>query len=106
LRALAITGETRWFDMPDVPTLKESGFPDLVSETFQGMYAPAGTPDDIVKRVARETLAVVQDPEITAKLRDVGFEVRAAGPEGLAARVAKEVPMWREVIVKSKMELQ
>jgi tripartite-type tricarboxylate transporter receptor subunit TctC len=106
LRALAITGETRWFDMPDVPTLKEQGFPDLVSETFQGMYAPAGTPPEIVKRVVHDTLEVLKDPAVIAKLRDVGFDVRAAGPEGLAARVAREVPMWREVIVKSGMELQ
>ncbi len=106
LRALAITGEERWFDMPDVPTLKESGFPDLVSETFQGMYAPAGTPADIVQRVSRDTLAVLADADVIQKLRDVGFDVRAKGPEGLAARVRKEVPMWHEVIAKSGMELQ
>ncbi len=106
LRAIATTGETRWFDLPDVPTLKESGFPDLVSETFQGMYAPAGTPADIVQRVARDTLAVLADPVVVGKLRDVGFDVRASGPEGLAARVKKEVPMWKDVIVKSGMDLQ
>jgi tripartite-type tricarboxylate transporter receptor subunit TctC len=106
LRALAITGERRWFDMPDVPTMIESGFPDIVSETFQGMYAPAGTPDAIVQRLSQETLEVLKDPEVSNKLRDVGFDVRAAGPKGLAARVAKEVPMWRAVIQQSKIELQ
>jgi tripartite-type tricarboxylate transporter receptor subunit TctC len=106
LRALAITGERRWFDMPDVPTMVEAGFPDIVSETFQGMYAPAGTPDAIVQRLSRETLEVLKDPEVSNKLRDVGFDVRAAGPQGLAARVAKEVPMWRDVIQQSKIELQ
>lgn len=106
LRALAITGETRWFDLPDVPTMREAGFPDLVSETFQGMYAPVGTPADIVQRVARDTLDVLKDPAVVEKLRSIGFEVRAQGPEGLAERVRKEVPMWREVIVQSRMELQ
>ena len=106
LRALAVTGATRWFDLPDVPTMVEAGFPDIVSETFQGMYAPAGTPDDIVQRVARETLEVLKDPEVAEKLRGVGFDVRAAGPKGLAARVAKEVPMWRDIIQQSKIELQ
>jgi tripartite-type tricarboxylate transporter receptor subunit TctC len=106
LRAIAITGAERWFDLPDVPTLKESGFPDLVSETFQGMYAPAGTPADIVQRVAHDTLEVLADPVVIGKLRDVGFEVRASGPEGLGARVAREVPLWKDVIVKSGMELQ
>ncbi|HZY55364.1 MAG TPA: tripartite tricarboxylate transporter substrate-binding protein, partial [Reyranella sp.] len=90
----------------DVPTMVESGFPDIVSETFQGMYAPAGTPDAIVQRVSAETLAVLKEPEVTAKLRDVGFDVRAAGPKGLAARVAKEVPMWHDIIQQSKIEQQ
>ncbi len=106
LRALAVTGATRWFDMPDVPTMVEAGFPDIVSETFQGMYAPAGTPPEIVERVARDTLAVLKEPDVLEKLRGIGFDVRAAGPKGLAARVAKEVPMWHDVIRQSKIELQ
>jgi tripartite-type tricarboxylate transporter receptor subunit TctC len=106
LRALAVTGEKRWFDMQDVPTMIESGYPDIVSETFQGMYAPAGTPDAIVQRLASETLAVLKEPDVAEKLRGVGFDVRAAGPKGLAARVAREVPMWREVIQQSKIEQQ
>lgn len=105
LRAIAITGATRWPDLPDVPTMLESGFPDLVSETFQGMYVPAGTPKEIVDRVARDTLAVLKDPDVAARLLAVGFDVRAAGPAGLADRVRREVPMWRGVIQQSKIEL-
>ncbi|CAN5240433.1 tripartite tricarboxylate transporter substrate binding protein [soil metagenome] len=105
LRAIATTGAKRWPDLPDVPTMQESGFPDLVSETFQGMYVPAGTPKEIVDRVARDTLAVLKDPDVAAKLLAVGFDVRAAGPAGLADRVRREVPMWRDVIQQSKIEL-
>ena len=101
-----MTGAKRWFDLPDVPTMVESGYPDIVSETFQGMYAPAGTPDAIVQRIAVETLAVLKEPEVADKLRAVGFDVRAAGPAGLAARVAREVPMWRDLIKQSKIEQQ
>ena len=107
LRAIAVTGEKRWFDLPDVPTMQEAGFPDLVSETFQGMYAPVGTPPAIVQRVAADTLAVLGDQAVAEKLRAVGFDVtRARGPPGLADRVAREVPMWRDVIVQSRIELQ
>ena len=106
LRALAVTAEKRWFDLPDVPTMAESGYAGFVSETFQGMYAPAGTPAPIVQRVARDTLDVLADPATLEKLRGVGFDVRARGPEGLAARVAREVPMWRDIIVQSRIELQ
>jgi tripartite-type tricarboxylate transporter receptor subunit TctC len=106
LRALAITGEKRWFDLPDVPTTREAGYPGLVSETFQGMFAPAGTPAPIVERVARDTLDALADPATAEKLRGVGFDVRARGPQGLSERVAREVPMWRDVIVQSRIELQ
>ncbi|CAN5792496.1 tripartite tricarboxylate transporter substrate binding protein [soil metagenome] len=106
LRALAITAEKRWFDLPDVPTMQDAGYAGFVSETFQGMYAPAGTPAAIVERVVRDTGEVLGDPAIIEKLRGIGFEVRASGPRGLAARVAREVPMWRDVIVQSKIELQ
>jgi tripartite-type tricarboxylate transporter receptor subunit TctC len=105
LRALAVTGEKRWADLPDVPTMQESGYPDLVSETFQGLYAPAGTAKEIVDRVARETLAVLKDPDVAAKLLGVGFDVRANGPAGLSDRIAREVPKWRDLIQKSKIEL-
>lgn len=106
LRALAITADKRWFDLPDVPTMEEQGYPGFVSETFQGMYAPAGTPEAIVQRVARDTLDVLADAATLEKLRGVGFDVRAQGPQGLAQRVAREVPMWRDIIVQSRIELQ
>ena len=105
-RALAITGRTRWFDLPDVSTTQEAGYPGLVSETFQGMFVPAGTPAPVVQRVAHDTLQALADPTTVEKLRGVGFDVRARGPDGLAERVAREVPMWRDVIVQSRIELQ
>jgi hypothetical protein len=70
------------------------------------MYAPVGTPDAIVQRVARDTLEVLTDAATLEKLRGVGFDVRAKGPAGLAERVAREVPMWRDVIRQSRIELQ
>jgi len=106
LRPLAITADKRWFDLPEVPTMEESGYPGFVSETFQGMYAPVGTPDAIVQRVVRDTLEVLADAGTLEKLRGVGFDVRAKGPAGLAERVAREVPMWRDVIQQSRIELQ
>jgi hypothetical protein len=86
LRALAVTGEKRWSDLPDVPTMQESGFPDLVSETFQGMYAPGRHAEgDRRARGARHARGA-EGPGGREKLRGVGFDVRASGPAGLAAR--------------------
>ena len=98
LRALALTGEARWPDLPDVPTMLELGWPGFVSETFQGFLAPAGTPAPIILRLAREAAAVLGDPAIRARLLAAGFALRANGPEALAARIAAEVPLWRALI--------
>ncbi len=106
LRALAMTSETRWPDLPDVPTMLELGFPGFVSETFQGLFAPAGTPPPIIDRLARETVAALNATETKERLLAAGFAIRAAGPEGLARRVAQEVPLWRDVIQKAGIEQQ
>lgn len=104
LRALAITGETRWFDLPEVPTMRESGYPGMVSETFQAMFVPAGTPPAIVQRIVHDTLEVMKDPQVLEKLRAAGFDIRVPGPEALAERVARDVAMWRSVIREAHIE--
>lgn len=98
LRALAITSATRWPDLPGVPTMIEEGYPGFVSETFQGLLAPAGTPAPILARLAREVMALLADPGVVARLNAAGFGIIAAGPEELASRISREVPMWRDVI--------
>ena len=71
----------------------------LMDEPFSGL-------DNRLRDEIRDTtLAVLKDPDVAAKLLGVGFDVRANGPAGLSARVAREVPMWRDLIVKSKIEL-
>jgi tripartite-type tricarboxylate transporter receptor subunit TctC len=106
LRALAITSETRWPDLPDVPTMIELGYPGFVSETFQGLLAPAGTPAPIIARLAREVMALLADPAVKARLNAAGFALNAAGPEALAARIAREVPIWREVIRRAGIPVE
>ncbi len=99
LRALAVTASERFPDLPEVPTMQELGFPDFVSETFISMFLPLGTPPAILARLADATLKVVHDPATKARLLAAGFNVSGArGPEALAGRVAREVPMWRDLI--------
>src|SRR5262249_31255296 len=69
VRALAVTGTQRWFDLPDVPTMLELGYAGFVSDTFHGALAPAETPPEIVARLATASLASLQDPAFHEKLR-------------------------------------
>ncbi|MES2712536.1 MAG: tripartite tricarboxylate transporter substrate binding protein [Pseudomonadota bacterium] len=101
LRAVAIAGPERWFDLPDVPTLSELGHRDFISETFLSAYAPAGTPQPVLDRLAQATTSVMGDAENRTRMRNAGFIVRPDGPAALAARVAREVPMWRDLIARA-----
>jgi tripartite-type tricarboxylate transporter receptor subunit TctC len=100
LTALAVTGAHRWFSLPDVPTMIEQGYPGFVSDTFNALFAPAGTPPDVVALLARESRAALTDSVAREQARRAGFEVVAGTPEALAARMAAEVAGVKELAAK------
>ena len=104
LKALAVTGTHRWFDLPDVPTMIELGYKDFVSDTFQGFLAPARTAPDIVELLSAKSLEILKRPAIAEQLRKGGFEVIANGPDGMRKRIADEVPKWRDIIAKAGIQ--
>ena len=106
LKALVQTGEQRWPDLPDVPTLAEAGLPNAEAETFQALFAPAGTPKEIVDRLAKDTVDILRRPDIRARLQSAGLGVVAFGPEALAARVARDVATWKDVIEKTGLKVE
>jgi tripartite-type tricarboxylate transporter receptor subunit TctC len=106
VRPIAMTSQKRWPDLPNVPTLEEVGVKDAVSDTFQGIFAPAGTPQPIVDRLAKELTAILQRPDIREKFAKAGLPVVADGPAAFRARIAREVPMYTEVIDKAGLKIQ
>jgi tripartite-type tricarboxylate transporter receptor subunit TctC len=104
LRALAVTGSARWYDLPDVPTMVELGYKDFLSDTFHGILGPAGTPPDIVERIAAALLQMLHQPAFHEQLRGLGFEVIGNGPDGLRKRIEIEVPRYRELVIKAGIE--
>jgi tripartite-type tricarboxylate transporter receptor subunit TctC len=104
LKALAVTGAHRWFDLPEVPTMVELGYKDFIADTFQGFLAPAKTPPEIVELLSTKAIEVLKIPAVAEQLRNDGFEVIANGPEGMRKRIADEVPKWRDVIAKAGIE--
>jgi tripartite-type tricarboxylate transporter receptor subunit TctC len=106
LRALAVTGAQRWFSLPEVPTMIESGYPNFVSDTFNALFAPAGTPPETVATLVKESRAAFTKPEAREQARKAGFEIVAGTPEQLAARVAAEVPAVRELVAKAGIKTE
>jgi tripartite-type tricarboxylate transporter receptor subunit TctC len=98
LRCLAVTGETRWPDLPDVPTMQEAGYKDFVFATDTFLLAPAKTPPEIVSWLEKETLKVLGTAEMKEKLYKSGFQVRAKGAKDAWARAKKEITMFRDII--------
>lgn len=98
LRCLAVTGESRWPDMPDVPTMLELGYKDFVFATDTVFVAPAKTPPEIVKWLETETLKVLAAPEMKEKLYKAGFQVRPKGAKDAWERINKEMMMFKDVI--------
>ena len=100
LRALAVTGAERWFSLPDVPTMIESGFPGFVSDTFNALFAPTGTPPEIVALLARESQAALKTPEAREQAHRAGYQIVGGTPAELAARLRTEIPAVKELVGK------
>jgi tripartite-type tricarboxylate transporter receptor subunit TctC len=101
VKGLAVTGPTRWHDLPDIPTMIESGYPDFVFDTYTALMAPAKTPAEVVSRLEKVALEILAKPEMRQRLTQAGFEVTARDGKGHMERVAKEVPMFRDIIAQA-----
>jgi tripartite-type tricarboxylate transporter receptor subunit TctC len=101
LRGLAICSEERWPDLPDVPTMEQSGYQDFVFAVDADLLAPAKTPPANVKWLETETLKVLVTPELKDKFYQAGFFVRAKGADAAWARVTKEISLFKSIIDQS-----
>ena len=97
LRALAVTTEQRLPELPDVPTVAELGNPGYEITSWQGVFAPAGTPKEIVDRLNREIVALISTPEVQERIKREGAHPIGSTPEQFAARFRNEVAKWAKV---------
>ena len=98
LKALAQTGAKRFVALPNVPTMIEQGYKDFVFDTYCALMAPAKVPHEIVAKLEKVCLDILAKPEHKKKLVTAGFEVTAKDAKGHAARIAKEIPMFKKII--------
>jgi tripartite-type tricarboxylate transporter receptor subunit TctC len=98
VRALAVTTRTRSKDLPDVPTMVESGLPELALIFSAGLLAPAGTPADIIHKLNVETNEAMRTPELTASMAKLGFEPQLWSTQDYAAFLADEMRRWPPIV--------
>jgi len=106
LRALALLAAKRSREIPEVPTMREAGYPDQEADTLTGVLAPAGTPREIVDLLQREIAKAVTDPEVKERLFKLGFEPVANKPEEFGARIKSEIAKWGKVVHDSNLRIQ
>jgi tripartite-type tricarboxylate transporter receptor subunit TctC len=104
LKALATTATKRIAALPDVPTVKESGFPGLELEGWNGVFVPAKTPKDVVERLNREIVAAVRHPDVVKRLNDLGAEAAGSSPAEQDAILKRQMDQFRAVIRDMKLE--
>lgn len=102
---LAITGDKRWHDLPNVPTMVELGYKDFVSETYTALLAPAKTPPEIVAALEKATIAALNRSDVRTKLVAAGFTVTATTGKAHMERVSREVPMFKKIIADAGIKL-
>lgn len=98
VKVLGVTSKGRLADLPGVPSLAEAGVPGFEMQSWQGVFAPAGTPRPIVDRVAREVAAIIATPEVQARLRNMGVEPDGRVSAPFAEFQRAEVAKWGKVI--------
>ena len=101
VRALAVTGANRWFSLPEIPTMIESGYPGFVSDTFNALFAPAGTPQEILDLLLKQAKAAMASPEAVEAAHRAGYQIIAGDPDQLTRRVVTEIQGVKELVARA-----
>lgn len=101
LNAIAVTSAERLPDFPELPTLRELGYPELEGTTWFSLSGPANMPREIVEKLCTEINRIVSLPEVQSKLRRDGFQAKPMSPADFTSLIEKENARWREVIERA-----
>jgi tripartite-type tricarboxylate transporter receptor subunit TctC len=105
MKALAVTSSTRSSQLPDVPTLAESGLRGFDVGAWQGMMVPARTSPDIVRRLNAAALKALASADVRASLAAQGAEPRPSSPEAYGKYVSEEIDRWQKVVKETGVTL-
>lgn len=106
IRMLAVTGSARLKALPDVPTMAEVGIKRLNPDGYFGLWAPAGTPRDIVLKLNAAVNEVLKSPEMVALFQQQSVTAQGGPPEALAERVARDTVLWKNAVKRANIPLE
>jgi tripartite-type tricarboxylate transporter receptor subunit TctC len=106
IRVLATMSKTRSHALPDVPTIAEAGYPGLDGEGWEGIFLPAGTPQNIIGLLSEQTRAVLAMPDVAQRIETLGFAVIGSTPEAFAQQLVEESQVWAKVISAAGLKLK
>src|SRR5437773_2743599 len=104
MKALAVTAKSRHAQLPNVPSVPEAGFPDLVVTSWQAAAAPAKTPREAVAKLHDATVKALRSPDIAERMNQIGFDVVASTPEEFGKFMREEVERWTRVVQKGGIQ--
>ncbi|HVU44144.1 MAG TPA: tripartite tricarboxylate transporter substrate binding protein [Xanthobacteraceae bacterium] len=105
VRGLAVTSAKRFADESELPTVAESGLPGYDVTSWYGVYAPAKTPADIIKKINTDMAAVLAKPEVKEKYKPLGVEAHSSTPAELAAKNQADVALWGPIIKEANIKV-
>jgi tripartite-type tricarboxylate transporter receptor subunit TctC len=105
LKALAVTSDVRWPELPDVPTMRESGFDGVPAYLWIGLLAPVQTPAAIIDKLNAAMNEGMKTPEVRATIARLGIESRSVTPQAFTAALAAEALLWEAAVNESKVKL-
>ena len=106
LKALAVTGETRMRDLPNTPTVAESGYPGFEAYSWIGVFAPAKTPDDVANKLTDAFQKALNDPGVKKQLTDLGFEVMATDGPTVEKYAMQQYERWSKFVKETGLKLE
>jgi tripartite-type tricarboxylate transporter receptor subunit TctC len=106
VRGLAVTSAQRFADEPELPTVAESGLPGYDVTSWYGVYAPAKTPPDLIKKINADMVAVLAKPTVKEKFKPLGVEARGSTPAELAAKNQGDAALWGPIIKEANIKVE
>ena len=105
LRGLAVTGSKRSAVVSQLPTIAESGVPGYEATAWYGVFAPAGTPLDIIAKLNSDMSRILSVPEVRTRLKDEGAELVGGPPDRLRNQVRSEIEKWTKVVKEAAIKV-